>query len=97
MVSANVPSPVIVVTGVPSGRVPRGIIDDAKESSHRWARSRRHCQQLPHAGTKAATTRSPFITVVTWSPTSSTIPVPSWPRMHGGGNGRVPLITERSE
>ena len=42
-------------------------------------------------------TWSPGATVVTPSPTSSTMPAPSWPRTAGGGCGIVPFMADRSE
>ena len=51
--------------------------------SHRCWRPEAHQKQVPHAGMKAAATWSPTATVSTLSPTSTTMPAPSWPPMHG--------------
>src|SRR2546430_14446108 len=43
------------------------------------------------------TTWSPSANPSTPSPTSTTSPAASWPRISGGGIGTVPLVAERSE
>ena len=57
--SANVPSPVMPITLLPSGRVPFDTIECAPICSQSCDWSRRHQKQLPHAGTNDAMTRSP--------------------------------------
>src|SRR6267378_3967587 len=44
-----------------------------------------------------STTRSPTANPLVPSPTSTTSPAASWPRISGGGMGIVPLVAERSE
>src|SRR2546429_8033053 len=41
--------------------------------------------------------RPPPFPAVTAAPTASTVPAPSWPRMAGGGKGRVPSTSDTSE
>jgi hypothetical protein len=97
MASAKVPSPVNPAAIDPSARLARGTMDSPSAFSHRLVRSCRQYQHVPHASTKDAMTRSPFFTAVTSEPTSSMMPVPSWPRMHGGGTGTPPFWAVRSE
>ena len=82
---------------LPSGRVARGTKPDASEFSHRLVCWLTHQKHEPHVDVNAATTRSPALTLATSGPTSSTVPVPSWPRIVGGGIGTHPCMTERSE
>ena len=51
--------------------------------SHRCWRPEAHQKHVPQAGMNAAATWSPTATVSTPSPTSTTMPAPSWPPMHG--------------
>src|SRR6267378_1213731 len=44
-----------------------------------------------------STTRSPTANPLVPSPTSTTSPAASWPRISGGGIGIVPLVADRSE
>ena len=97
IMSANVPRPVIAMSGVPSPRVARGAPITAYVLAHRCDSSRRQNQQCPHAGMNEPITRSPTLTRVTSEPTASTTPQPSWPRMAWVGIGSAPLITWRSE
>ena len=49
--------------------------------SHWAMKPRWHIQQCPHEMLKGTTTRSPTEMWVTSDPTSSTMPMVSWPRM----------------
>src|SRR5690606_12256931 len=46
--------------------------------------------------TKEVSTWSPGASSVTPSPTSTTMPAPSWPRTSGNGNAIVPFVADRS-
>src|ERR1700694_519826 len=50
-------------------------------------------RHIPQLARVVMTTWSPGLTLDTSSPTSSTIPAPSWPSTEGDGQGIVPLIT----
>src|SRR4029079_13270456 len=52
--------------------------------------------QRPQNASVCSTTWSPGFTLVTASPTSYTMPAPSWPSTHGYCHGIVPSITEMS-
>ena len=52
-------------------------------AAHRFARLVRQNLQRPQLGTKERMTRSPSLSVVTPSPSSITVPEPSWPRTAG--------------
>lgn len=95
--SAKVPSPVRLIATEPSPRVAFGLSIVSASSEHRFDWPLRHQKQWPHAGTNDAITWSPTLTRVTSDPTHSMTPVPSWPRMHGGGIAMVPFAAERSE
>ena len=49
----------------------------------RLVRGLRQWMHLPHSGANSVITRSPLRTLVTPSPTSSTMPAPSWPSTQG--------------
>ena len=49
-----------------------------------WLRGPQNAQS-PHGALQAMITWSPAWTLVTPSPTSETMPAPSWPRTQGGG------------
>ena len=83
--SAKVPRPVMQLAWLPSERRTLGVTLMPSEVSQRFDWSRRQNQHEPQAGTKLATTVSPTATRWTSRPTSSTSPVPSWPRTVGGG------------
>ncbi len=77
-------------SGVPSGRRSRLVpsISNprmlfAVAGSHRFGRPARQVRHARQAGTKQNATGSPGRTCVTPSPTSSTIPAPSWPSTSG--------------
>ena len=61
--SANVPSPVIAMYWLPSGRLPRIAIMTFSSLSHRCDSSCRQNQHVPHAGMNAATMWSPALTL----------------------------------
>ena len=58
---------------------------------------RRHGPHAPQAGAHETTTRSPGRRSATPSPTASTTPAPSWPRIIGTGRVHSPRTTCRSE
>ncbi len=89
--SAKVPSPVMLMATLPSARVAFGMPNTSPPIAQRLLWPWRHQKQLPHAGTNDAMTWSPTATRVTSGPTHSTMPAPSWPRMHGDGVGSVPF------
>src|SRR5690606_19902255 len=64
--------------------------------SHSWGRPLWQKRQRPHMLTKEVSTWSPGARPVTPSPTSATMPAPSWPRIRGRGKAIVPLVAERS-
>ena len=90
--SAKVPSPVIAMYWLPSGRLPRIDIMTANSLSHRCDESCRQNQHVPHAGMNDAMIRSPALTFVTSAPTSSTLPAPSWPRIGAGHEADVAVL-----
>ena len=49
--------------------------------------------QMPQLATVPMTMWSPALTRVTWLPTASTTPAPSWPMTDGAGHGIVPSTT----
>ena len=55
-----------------------------------------HCSQKPQAARVAMIAWSPGFTCVTASPTSATIPAPSWPHTAGTGHGYRPDMNDRS-
>src|SRR6185369_4808519 len=65
-------------------------------TSQRWKSPRPQKKQVPHYGTHERTTWSPFFSVVTPAPTSSTTPAPSCPSTIGNGVGMSPFTTWRS-
>ncbi len=95
--SANVPRAVRAMALLPSARVALGRKLIWLPSSQRFDCPCRQKKHAPQAGTNDAMTRSPTATRLTSGPTHSTVPAPSWPRMHGGGMGSAPLVTETSE
>ena len=95
--SANVPRPVKPNALLPSARVAFGSNMSGPLPSQRFVWPCMHQKQWPHAGTKEVITLSPTATRVTSEPIHSTVPLPSWPRMHGGGVGMPPFDAEMSE
>ena len=65
--------------------------------SHRFWCPVEHDGQRPHEGMKPNTTWSPGFSQLTFSPTSSTTPAPSWPPIIGSSNGRSPVTRCSSE
>src|SRR4051794_10467563 len=57
---------------------------------HRFGWPDRHCGQVPQNPDRQATTWSPTRTLVTSSPTASTMPAPSWPSTIGRSVGKRP-------
>ena len=56
---------------------------------HRFGWPDRHCGQVPQNPDRQATTWSPTRTLVTSSPTASTMPAPSWPSTIGRSSGKA--------
>src|SRR4051812_34559191 len=116
IISAKVPSLAMVVMGLPSvvwcRNVPSVTMPPANvpaPRSHRLVLPMAHQWQRPHDGMNEVDTWSPGWTVITPSPTASTIPEPSWPPSTGnhsvssnisnasGGGTRSPVSTCSSE
>ena len=94
---ASVPSESVPASGAASrARRTRGGCSHACEQ--RRGTPRRHGPHVPHGTAHASTTGSPTRGVSTSSPTSSTMPAPSWPSSIGNGAPQFPCsIAQRSE
>ena len=57
--------------------------------SHAVCRPSRQKSQVPSDQANGATTRSPFLTLVTSDPASSTMPMNSWPMRDGPSAGDI--------
>jgi hypothetical protein len=68
----------------------------AIEERHSVGRPSAHASHVPQLATVAMQTWSPGATCVTASPTSATMPAPSWPHTPGDGTGYRPCMYDRS-
>ena len=97
--SANEPTPAMREISMPflTKTFSSPVIRPCWLRSHRCTVPATQKWHLPQFSTQERTTWSPFFSVVTSFPTSSTTPAPSCPSTTGGGSGSFICCTERSE
>src|SRR6476659_4335884 len=94
--SANAPTPMQWLSGVPSAKEPRLRVVTPSTTLHNHgspAWQNQHCRQ---GAAQLSTTLSPTAKVVTSEPTSAIMPQASWPRTTGNCAATVPLTIDRA-